>query len=64
MDALTEAGLPARTRSRAKLKKTELAALAEREIHGTGWLSQPLRSIGDVGQADTAHDGMPAEAAT
>ena len=39
--------MPARTRSWAKLKKTELAALAEREIHGTGWLPQPLRSIGD-----------------
>jgi hypothetical protein len=54
--------LPARTRSWAKLKKTELAALAEREIHGTGWLPQSLRSIGDD-RADTAHHGMPAEAA-
>jgi hypothetical protein len=61
-DMLTEVGLPARTRSWAKLKKTELAALAEREIHGTGWLPQSRRSIGDD-RADTAHHGMPAEAA-
>jgi len=31
-------------RSWSKLKKTEPAALAEREIHGIGWLPQPLRN--------------------
>lgn len=42
--ALTEAkGIPAK-RSWQKLKKSELAVLAEREIAGTNWLPQPLRS--------------------
>ena len=41
--ALKEAkNLPAK-RSVGKLKKSELAILAEREIAGTGWLPQPLR---------------------
>jgi ParB family chromosome partitioning protein len=41
--ALKEAkNLPAK-RSWEKLKKSELAALAEREIAGTDWLPQPLR---------------------
>jgi ParB family chromosome partitioning protein len=42
--ALTEAkGMPAR-RSWEKLKKAEFAALAEREIAGTGWLPPLLRA--------------------
>ena len=42
INALTEAkGTPAK-RSWQKLKKSELATLAEREIAGTGWLPQPL----------------------
>jgi ParB family chromosome partitioning protein len=41
--ALTEAkGIPEK-RSWKKLKKSELAALAEREIAGTGWLPQPIK---------------------
>jgi ParB family chromosome partitioning protein len=44
INALTEAkGVPAK-RSWEKLKKSELAALAERELAGTGWLPQPLRA--------------------
>ena len=43
LSAITEAkGIPAK-RSWEKLKKTELAALAEREIAGTGWLPKPLK---------------------
>jgi len=42
--AMKEAkGLPAK-RSWDKMKKPALAALAEREIAGTGWLPQPLRA--------------------
>jgi len=42
--AITEAkGVPAK-RSWQKLKKSELAQLAEREIAGTGWLPKPLRA--------------------
>jgi ParB family chromosome partitioning protein len=42
--ALTEAkGMPVK-RSSQKLKKSELAALAEREIAGTNWLPKPLRA--------------------
>jgi ParB family chromosome partitioning protein len=36
-------GVPAK-RSWQKLKKSELAALAEREIAGTGWLPEPLKA--------------------
>jgi ParB family chromosome partitioning protein len=44
LSALAEAkGTPAK-RSWDKLKKSELAALAEREIAGTGWLPQPLKA--------------------
>jgi ParB family transcriptional regulator, chromosome partitioning protein len=43
--AITEAkGAPAK-RSWDKLKKSELAILAEREIAGTGWLPKPLRAL-------------------
>ena len=42
--AMAEAkGIPAK-RSWEKLKKAELAALAERELAGTRWLPQPLRA--------------------
>jgi ParB family chromosome partitioning protein len=42
LSAITEAtGKPAK-RSWEKLRKTELAALAEREVAGTGWLPKPL----------------------
>jgi ParB family chromosome partitioning protein len=44
LSALSEAkGTPAK-RSWDKLKKSELATLAEREIAGTGWLPQPLKA--------------------
>jgi ParB family chromosome partitioning protein len=36
----------------AKLKKAELASLAERQIAGTGWLPEPLR----IGEHDVALD--------
>lgn len=43
LSALKEGkNLPAK-RSWEKLKKSEIAALAAREIAGTGWLPQPLR---------------------
>lgn len=42
--AITEAkGIPAK-RSWQKLKKSELAKLAEREVQNTGWLPKPLRA--------------------
>jgi ParB family transcriptional regulator, chromosome partitioning protein len=44
LKALSEAkGAPAK-RSWDKLKKPELAALAEREVAGSGWLPEPLRA--------------------
>ena len=42
VEALTEASKPASTEA-LKLKKAELAALAENELKGTGWLPQPVR---------------------
>ncbi|MGA8597940.1 MAG: ParB/RepB/Spo0J family partition protein [Bryobacteraceae bacterium] len=41
-EALAEAGKPVSAET-LKLKKAELAALAEREISGTGWLPEPVR---------------------
>ncbi|HMF76407.1 MAG TPA: hypothetical protein VK604_12155, partial [Bryobacteraceae bacterium] len=41
-DALREAGKPLSVEG-LKRKKTELAALAEKEIVGTGWLPEPVR---------------------
>ncbi len=43
LSALAEAKGLKPKRSWEKLKKTELAILAEREIAGTGWLPQPIR---------------------
>ena len=44
LSALSEAkGTPAK-RSWDKLKKSELATIAEREIAGTGWLPQTLKA--------------------
>ena len=40
--ALTESGKPPVTET-AKLKKAELAAFAEKELDGTGWLPDPVR---------------------
>jgi ParB family transcriptional regulator, chromosome partitioning protein len=58
-EALLEAGRPARTRTWAKMKKSDLAALAERELHGTGWLPKPLRSLADMVQPDAEQTDMP-----
>lgn len=45
LTALSEArGTPAK-RSWDKLKKSELATLAEREVAGTGWLPEPLKGL-------------------
>jgi ParB family transcriptional regulator, chromosome partitioning protein len=63
VDALTEAGRPARTRAWSKMKKADLAALAERELNGTGWLPQPLRRMADTTQPDAEQTGMPVAAA-
>jgi ParB family chromosome partitioning protein len=63
LEAMAEAGIPARTRSWAKLKKGELAALAERELSGTGWLPHPLRDLAGAVEPDGAQEGMPAAAA-
>lgn len=40
--ALTKAGKPASSEA-LKLKKAELASLAENEVKGTGWLPEPVR---------------------
>jgi ParB family chromosome partitioning protein len=41
-EALTEAGKPP-TSDTARFKKADLAAFAEKEIQGTGWLPEPVR---------------------
>lgn len=43
LSAITEAQGHAPAPSAAKMKKGELAVLAERQVSGTGWLPQPLR---------------------
>jgi len=60
MEAMTEAGLPARTRVWAKMKKADLAALAERETAETGWLPQPLRPVADEALSDAMQTDTPA----
>ena len=62
-EALVEAGRPARTRTWAKMKKSDLAALAERELHGTGWLPKPLRSPSESVQAGPEVTGTHAAVA-
>jgi hypothetical protein len=52
-EALTEAGRPC-IRGRPKPGKTELAALAGREIRGTVWLPGPPRRKADMGSAESA----------
>lgn len=44
-NALTEARKPPAVET-AKLKKAELAAFAEKEMHGTSWLPEPVRISG------------------
>jgi ParB family chromosome partitioning protein len=44
VSAICEAKNASSKRSWDKLKKSELAALAERETAGTRWLPQPLRA--------------------
>jgi ParB family chromosome partitioning protein len=41
-DALAAAGKPADT-AKLNLKKAQLAAAAESEVAGTGWLPEPVR---------------------
>jgi ParB family chromosome partitioning protein len=42
-EALEEAGKPASAVTLA-FKKADLAAVAEKEIQGTGWLPEPVRT--------------------
>ena len=58
IEALTEAGCPARTRAWSKMRKADLATLAERELQGTGWLPKPLRNLTDAMQPDAERTGM------
>jgi ParB family chromosome partitioning protein len=51
MEAMTQAKGTAPAPSWAKMKKAELAALAERQVAGTGWLPAPL-SIAEVADQD------------
>ncbi|MBI1215837.1 MAG: hypothetical protein GC185_08475 [Alphaproteobacteria bacterium] len=44
LDELAEARKSENAPAWAKLKKAELAKLAEREVNGTGWLPEILRS--------------------
>jgi ParB family chromosome partitioning protein len=52
-EALAEAGKPASADS-LKLKKPQLAALAETELKSTGWLPAPIRISSAVGSATHA----------
>jgi len=52
-EALAEAGKPASADS-LKLKKAQLAALAETELKGTGWLPAPIRISSAAGSANDA----------
>jgi ParB family chromosome partitioning protein len=63
MEAMTEAGLPVRTRTWSKMKKADLAVLAEREMAETGWLPQPLRPVDRAVPFDAEQTGMPVAAA-
>jgi ParB family chromosome partitioning protein len=63
MDALTEAGRSLRTCAWSKLKKGELAALAKRELAGTGWLPQQLRMTSDAREAAIGQPDMSVAAA-
>lgn len=56
-EALSEAGKPANAET-LKLKKTELAALAEKEIGGTGWLPEPVR-VPQITQFDSESTAIP-----
>lgn len=63
MEAMTEAGLPVRTRLWSKMKKADLAVMAEREMAETGWLPQPLRPVAQAVPFDWEQTGMPVAAA-
>jgi ParB family chromosome partitioning protein len=45
LDAIAEARQQPNAMAWTKLKKPELASLAERHIAGTGWLPEPLRTF-------------------
>jgi ParB family chromosome partitioning protein len=57
-EALAEAGKPASAET-LKLKKTELAKLAEKEIEGSGWLPEPVR-IPRLNRFDSIDAGVSA----
>ena len=63
MEAMTEAGLPSRTRLWSKMKKADLAVMAEREMAETGWLPQPLRPVAQAVPFDWEQTGMRVAAA-
>ena len=63
MEAMTQAGLPVRTRLWSKMKKVDLAVLAEREMAETGWLPQPLRPVAQAVPFDWEQTGMQVAAA-
>jgi ParB family chromosome partitioning protein len=54
--AMTEAKGSAPAPAWAKMKKAELASIAEREIAGTGWLPAPMQIENAVELADADHD--------
>ena len=45
LDAIADARQQSNAMAWSKLKKPELAALAERSVAGTGWLPEPLRTV-------------------
>ncbi|HEX4231436.1 MAG TPA: ParB/RepB/Spo0J family partition protein [Bryobacteraceae bacterium] len=55
--ALAEAGKRASAEA-LKLKKTELAALAENEVRGTGWLPKPVRIPRAMSQLQAASEQL------
>lgn len=54
-DALAEAGKPL-TNDELKRKKAELAARAETQLVGTGWLPEPVRVSADLDSADPSEE--------
>jgi ParB family transcriptional regulator, chromosome partitioning protein len=55
-ECLKDAGKPLSAESMS-LKKADLAALAEREMQGTGWLPEPIRLSTDSHGVSNANDG-------
>ncbi|ODT22658.1 MAG: DNA-binding protein [Hyphomicrobium sp. SCN 65-11] len=59
LDAVREAKGEKATERIAHLKKAEMAKEAERLLDGTGWLPEPLRTVGLVGATAKDVDQMP-----